>query len=243
MYQVFDIAVHSSCPLPELQSTKRLTADIRFSLLPQIDVFEEQDWFHHWYSDAEKTEVACSVAREPDGYRLRYPERADFLISADLTHIQCQPLRDIAGDSLRHLFLDHVLPRVQGQSGQLILHASAVRSPGGKAFVFLGESGWGKSTIAASFCRHGYRLITDDCLKLMVNGTEILGIPGYGGSRLRSDSMEQLFPAGSFSGRVNQYANKQRIDLSVAGTSGGIVISELFLLVDPSENKSKRVTL
>jgi hypothetical protein len=243
MHQVFDIAVLGNCPLPELDRISRANADITFELLEANGIVREHDWFHHWYNDDEKTAVASSIAREPDGYRLRYPGLADFLISSDLKRIQCLPVQNTAEDTLRHVFLDLVLPRVLGQRGQVILHASAVQSADGKAFVFLGESGWGKSTIAASFYRKGYRLISDDCLKLVVRGGRVFGLSAYRGSRLRNDSLERLFPPGTASIRVSQYSSKQRIELPVDGSTAGVAVSGLFLLTDPAEKKSDLVEI
>ncbi|MBO0718286.1 MAG: AAA family ATPase, partial [Rhizobiales bacterium] len=51
------------------------------------------------------------------------------------------------------------------QREQIVLHASAVEV-NGKAMVFCGHSGAGKSTIAAALAKRGYRLITDDVCAL-----------------------------------------------------------------------------
>lgn len=59
--------------------------------------------------------------------------------------------------------MDQVLAVLLSLRGVLVLHASAVAGPDG-ALVFLGSSGWGKSTIAAALYSLGYRLITDDVL-------------------------------------------------------------------------------
>ncbi len=55
------------------------------------------------------------------------------------------------------------------QRGQVVLHASAVRV-GGKAVLFCGASGAGKSTMAAALGQKGYGLLTDDVCAIGVNG-------------------------------------------------------------------------
>jgi hypothetical protein len=52
---------------------------------------------------------------------------------------------------------------VRDLEGKLALHGSAIEI-GGKAFVFLGRSGQGKSTLAAALCRRGGGLLADDAV-------------------------------------------------------------------------------
>jgi hypothetical protein len=51
------------------------------------------------------------------------------------------------------------------QRGCIVMHASAV-SVHGKAMLFCGQSGAGKSTIAAMLCKRGYPLMNDDVCSL-----------------------------------------------------------------------------
>jgi hypothetical protein len=67
-----------------------------------------------------------------------------------------------AEDSVLRLFLlGPVFSILLQQRGLLVLHASAV-SVGGAAVAFLGASGWGKSTTAASLHALGHSLVADD---------------------------------------------------------------------------------
>src|SRR6185436_71718 len=68
------------------------------------------------------------------------------------------------------LFMRHKL-------GNPSLHASAVLTDHGAA-VFLGPSGQGKSSMAASFLRDGAVLLTDDALPLQAREEGIFGLPG-----------------------------------------------------------------
>jgi hypothetical protein len=62
---------------------------------------------------------------------------------------------------LRLFILGPVFSILLQQRGLLVLHASAV-SVGGGAVAFLGGSGWGKSTTAASLHALGHSLVADD---------------------------------------------------------------------------------
>jgi len=52
------------------------------------------------------------------------------------------------------------------QRGNLVLHASAI-AVGDRAMLFCGQSGAGKSTMAALLCRRGYGLLNDDVCNLI----------------------------------------------------------------------------
>jgi hypothetical protein len=55
------------------------------------------------------------------------------------------------------------------QREQIVLHASAVRVSG-KAVLFCGASGEGKSTLAAALAQRGYPLVTDDVCTVSIEG-------------------------------------------------------------------------
>ncbi len=72
-------------------------------------------------------------------------------------------------------------------AGECVLHASAV-GRSGKAVAFVGNSGTGKSTLAALCCRAGAALITDDTLRLRCDETGTWCYPGAREIRLRSNA-------------------------------------------------------
>jgi hypothetical protein len=68
------------------------------------------------------------------------------------------------------------------------LHAAAVSTPQG-AVAFVGETGWGKSTLCASFAGAGYSVLSDDGLILgNLEDTRVAVIAGYPGLRLLPES-------------------------------------------------------
>ena len=97
-------------------------------------------------------EVCITCGRIDGNYILQFPNLADFIISEHGALVQYLPKPDIPIETIRHLLLDQVIPRVLGQQGRLVIHASAVTLPNRKTIAFLGNSGQGKSTIASYFC-------------------------------------------------------------------------------------------
>lgn len=131
--------------------------------------------------------------RTNSGYLLRFPELADFQISADALHVTGFPAPEVSEATVQHLYLNQVLPLVLSKQGKLVFHASAVEIGDG-AVVFVAESGRGKSTLAASFAVNGFRFLTDDGLVVEpgVRGFEVL--PSHPSIRLWEDSEAALVP-------------------------------------------------
>ena len=111
--------------------------------------------FRHFHWDEDETEIFMSVADEGSGYRVRFPGIGDYFVSPGQGQIQCQPFSAVPAETLRHLLLDQVVPRMLGQGGELVLHASAVELDDGTGLAFVGPSGAGKSTLASSFQKPG----------------------------------------------------------------------------------------
>ena len=199
------------------------------------------DWFHHWYADPTQQRLVSSVARCEGGFLLRYPDLADFRISCGLSHLTIYPVPGVRQNSLRHLLLDSALPHVLGQQGDVILHASAVCSSSGRGIAFAGDSGWGKSTLAAGLQDRGFNLISDDCLKLSVSDKTLFGQAAYAGARLWPDAIDRLFPGRDGGERVMHSSPKQRIALSHAANDRPVELHHL-VLVQPPLGEKERIT-
>jgi hypothetical protein len=77
------------------------------------------------------------------------------------------------------------------QRGLLVLHAACVQKDG-KGIVFVGYSGWGKSTTAAYLAQSGYDLLTDDVLAVHLGPEGAFAYPGPVSIRLRPDAGARL---------------------------------------------------
>jgi hypothetical protein len=125
------------------------------------------------------------------------------------------------------------------------LHASAVQLRDGKAVVFLGSTGWGKSTIASSYYENGAQLITDDCLLIKIVDNKVCCVPNYHGLRLYKDSAEAIFKENMQYKPVAHYSSKERLVLNRAGSeiTGVIPVSAIFLLSDPETGNVDTVSI
>ena len=168
----------------------------------------QPEWFMSLTHPAGEPDLA--LAREPGGYRLRFQGLADFRVDFHGREIACDALEGIPAETIRHLLLDHVIPRALSLLGLCALHATAVLTPHG-ACAFAGPSGAGKSTLAASFHIAGYPVLSDDCLVLQQGCDAILAIPAYPGVRLGDNAAAALFGDPEGTRPAAHYGSKRRV--------------------------------
>ena len=163
--------------------------------------------FHAWvFPDGT---VWTYFYRSGSDYLLRFPELADFEVSANGHAVRCWPVPGISEYTVDHLYLNQVLPLVLSKQGKFVFHASAIEAGSG-ALVFMGETGRGKSTLAASFATNGFRFLTDDGLLVEeVNGGYQVQ-PSHPSIRLWEDSQDALVAEDVPSAPPVQYTSKAR---------------------------------
>lgn len=154
---------------------------------PQMPFFQAP--FHQWaFPDGT---VWTLFYRLDSSYLLRFPDLADFEVSSDGRMAFAWPVPGVSSGTVNHLHLNQVLPLALSRQGRLVLHASAVEIDG-KGVAFTGESGRGKSTLAASFATTGARFLTDDGLQLDWQDGQCWITPSHPSVRLWEDSQEAL---------------------------------------------------
>ena len=183
-------------------------------------------------------QVEARVWRDETTYLLHYLGRARLSVDAAVPSITVDPVKRRPQSDTVQLVLDHVLPRVLGYTGAAVLHATCVRTPYGSA-AFLGESGYGKSTLAVSFGLNGHPLQADDCLIVDQSPQGPLVVPSYERARLRGPALHSLL--GRQPGRNNRYVVESERD-GVAFTSEPSPLAGIFLLNDPTSSPSRAVT-
>ena len=163
--------------------------------------------FHEWVlSDGTPS---TQFYRDGSGYLLRFPGLADYQVSADGRDVFCCPVPGVSDETTRHLYLNQVLPLALSRQEKLVFHASAV-DVGGAAVVFAGESGRGKSTLAASFATSGSPFLTDDGLVIEERAAEYWVAPSHPSIRLWDDSRQALVRLGAPTAEPVPFTSKTR---------------------------------
>jgi len=143
-------------------------------------------------------------------YLLRFPGLADFSVSADGKEVVAYPAQDTDVATVEHLYLNQLVPLALSRQGQPTFHASVVTVAGG-AVAFLGKTGAGKSTLAASFALHDALFLTDDALLIEETADGCRVQPGHGSIRLWEDSLAALVDTDNARASGISYSGKARI--------------------------------
>lgn len=231
LYHYCSTTLESEFPLPALHSATAVSGEV-IRVRHGATCPEGTQWSHHW---RDGDDVVLSLARHGSDYWLRFPDLADFQLQMNPNLIVVAANASADDNTLEHLLVDQVLPRFLSHKEHLMAHASAVTLVGRHA-LFLGPSGWGKSTLAGLLQRDGHAIHSDDCVQLRISNGRCEALPTYPSLRLYSDSVEALFPAIPTISRVASYTEKLRISRNLdESASGPVPVDRIFLLGNPSE--------
>jgi hypothetical protein len=180
-YSVYGVVVASDTPLalPEysgggLGEVECRSAPASAFLAAADDAgVDRRSWYRYGFLADGSTYVAWEAVGE-------------FIVAADGRRITCRRSEESSMESFHVYMLGQALSFALVKQRFEPLHATAVVVDD-CAVAFLGDSGFGKSSLAACFLEAGHRLLTDDLLILQESSGRIVAYPGP--SRIK------LFPA------------------------------------------------
>ena len=173
-YCVYGIIVHSEIPLalPARGDGELGEIELRAAPASYFSDISRGMW------PQQDSGTFYQYGRLPDGSSyVRWEGVGEFLISATGRRISGRQFDETHGESFQVYLLGQALSFALVKQGFEPLHATAV-AINGKGAVLLGESGFGKSSLAASFLEGGHRMLTDDLLILQRFRGEFLAYPG-----------------------------------------------------------------
>ncbi len=180
-YSLFGLTVVSELPLPELPPGK-----------PPADVVVRRGVVPEALDEVKKRGVLYQAG--PGRLLLRVRDVGRFLVS-DGREIRVEPASEAEERALRVFLYGSAMGALLQQRGVLPLHASAIEA-GGRAIVLAGNSGEGKSTLAAAFHRAGYRVLADDVVAVHPggdgDGDAPRAFPAYPALKLWPDALARL---------------------------------------------------
>ncbi len=220
-YRLCGFSLISDTPIPELGEPSDVASDSDHLIAIELgDVSGHVPEPSQWFLQQNLPDGLpwTARARTRDGYFLRFHEFADFTVDRSGRQITCVARRQPASDLIiRALLLDHVIPPVIALRGRYVQHAAAVRTDASGVCVFAGDSGAGKSTIAAQLTAGGGDFLTDDCLVIDEQGGAVVAWSSHPSIKLRDDGIQFLKPGGD-SEPVAEYTAKRRVPASSFGT-------------------------
>ena len=186
VYEQCGLRIRSDIPL-QLPMSGATTWDVNVQVGPDVDTGEppsgeviavygsgESNWY--------------TATRTDEGFLVRFRRCGEFVISADLSAVEVRSDPTGRHELLPILMAGTVSGLLLALRGHTVLHASAV-GLGSAAMAFVGQSGRGKSTVAALMCVDGAQLITDDLLTVAA-GPPVSCLGGAGELRLREKARE-----------------------------------------------------
>lgn len=166
------------------------------------------------------------------------PDVARYLIK-DGNEILVDPASSADERDVRLFLLGSAFGMLLHQRGILPMHASAIEVDN-RCILFTGQSGAGKSTMAAFLRKEGYRVLTDDvCAITFDNNGQPLAWPGFPRVKLWSDTLhalkqktEDLVPDG-------MRADKYHLPLNDTFSKHPLPITHIYSLREHSHSASE----
>jgi hypothetical protein len=206
-YTVGSLIFTSPMHLPELVAHPGRPRFVRHSISPPRRMTAEESAA---FVDDDRAEFLVTTRSAFGGVRFHFPRLAAFAYERISEHLQIAYPTTTTEETVRHLLLDHVLPRLMVHERGVVLHASVVVKDG-QAIAFLGPSGAGKSTLATTLSQRGFTILADDALVLGSDERGVTSIPMYPGVRLYPADVRALV-GDDVGEHVAHYTDKLRVD-------------------------------
>ncbi|MFT4412557.1 HPr kinase/phosphorylase [Fredinandcohnia humi] len=240
-YKAFGYKILSEIILPELHESnfEYISADLEIGFTDLYQRWEESEKVNKYFVINEEMIMFC------------VPDVAIFSIQSG-KQIYITKLMDAHDDQIRLYLLGTCMGILLMQRKILPLHGSAIEI-NGKAYAIIGDSGVGKSTLAAAFLNNGYRLLSDDVIPISFNETnQPMVTPAYPQQKLWQESLDNfgmesknLRPIINRETKfaipvANQFSNEQ---LPLAGVFELVKTESSFIRLQPIQNLARLQTL
>ncbi len=199
-YRAFGLNIVSDWPLPSLA-----TADFE---TPDLSILHEAVGSHLGADWSENRKTFANWEAMPGKFLMKVTGVASFL-ALDGKMLLIERENDAVGDdAVTAYMMGSMMAAILQQRGKSLLHSSAVEICG-KAAVFAGPSGMGKSTLAARLVQAGHALIADDVVALTQDQSgRFCATPSFPTSRLWDDALGKLSLEEKTSSRVRPELDK-----------------------------------
>jgi hypothetical protein len=234
-YHIYGVRLESAWPLPWPKTRAPWVAKIfllksnqaRFTrALERVDIPPDGP---HW----------VTAATASGSTYLRWSGLFEFLIPPDGRSMFCRPL-GTAATSAFQTHLGASLSFALINLGIEPLHATTVVVDG-QAIALMGDCGYGKSSLGASFVSDGHPLLTDDLLVLKDTGTEFLAHPGVPRVKLFPDIARRILGPRIHGTRLEELTPKLIIPLD--GRRAWrlpVRLAAIYMLTPPESRRNAR---
>lgn len=171
---------------------------------------------------------------------LRWSGLFEFLVSANGDRIACHALNETSNEAFHTYLLGQVLSFALVKQGIEPLHSTAVVIDGG-AVGFIGDCGYGKSSLGATFLQAGYPLLTDDMLVVKEAGQGFSAYPGPPRIKLFPEVAKNLLGDQVKGSPMNNLTPKLIVPLDRARSyEAAVPLKVLYVLTRPGVGWSRK---
>ena len=143
--------------------------------IKEFDVSISQDIDDDWPSIENGIYDTNTLKIAPNDLRLKIHNIASFIVTEGKKIVWKKEKPHVDLQDIRTFLLGSPFGALLIQKGFLVFHGNALVKDG-KAVIFLGNSGSGKSTIAYGLMKSGWKLLADDLVVLSSNGNVLPGV-------------------------------------------------------------------
>ena len=171
---------------------------------------------------------------------VRWRDLGEFLVSTDGGRIWWRRAPGAHHESFQVYLLGQALSFALVKGGLEPLHGTAIVHEG-QAIALVGDSGYGKSTLAAGFLGAGCTLLTDDLLLLRPVANGLQAQPGPARLKLLPDSAQRTLGAAATGVPMNPETQKHVIALERQHRCEmAVPLRAIYVLVPPEETRRLR---
>ncbi|GAB4550747.1 MAG: HPr kinase [Pleurocapsa sp.] len=215
LYTAYGLGIDSILTLPELiTDANKVDLVIKYDSIAEKPSPINNSPFHYWRN---KQEIGLS-----------WQKLGTFLIREG-REIIIASVADVEEKNLHPALLGACMAVALHQREYLILHGSAVKIHN-RAVAFIGDKGWGKSTMAAALVLRGHQFITDDVLAIDLSGNEPLVFPSFPQLKLCPDAVETMGKNPETLPRIMPQVNKRQYKLNQDFSTRPIPLQTIYLL-------------
>ena len=226
LYTAYGLGIDSCLTLPELVAgADKIDLTIRKERILDKPSEISQNEFFYWRGDRETG--------------LHWQALGTFLIRAG-KEIIIETVGGVDEEDLHPALLGACLAVALHQRGHLILHASAVKI-GDKAIAFIGNKGWGKSTIASAFIEQEYQFITDDVLAIDLSRDRPLVYPSFPQLKLCPDAVVAMGKDPETLPRVMSQTTKRQYRPDRNFNTDSVTLQSIYLLNKGAELQINKI--
>ena len=194
-----DLQVWLKAPSPQIT---------QLDILPQVRLYVSPD-----RSSGNQPILQVWKLGEGSGFRFRYADGIEFVLDSAGREVGVTWPADMTLEDAATYLVGPILSFVLRLRGIVCLHASAV-AVRGLAVAFMGPPSSGKSTLAATFARKGFAVLSDDVVALVERHGQVWVQPGYPRVNLWPDSTEALFGSPGRLPLITRGWDKRFLDLT-----------------------------